>query len=162
MLVYRYQCKCQQIFVLILLKKNLALYLKNLHGKKILHFCFNKLNADDIQNKIKLFMKKDFDKTNSLNAAAEFSNIIKDAAATSLQTTHNRKAATVSKGKNNKRNKNNSRNKNLKWYDFSLRKARLVLVNIEKLFRKFSHDPYVRSSFYKSLKEFRKLRKRKL
>ena len=48
-------------------------------------------------------MKKDFDKTNSLNAAAESSNIKKVAAATSLQSTHNRKAATVNKGKNNKR-----------------------------------------------------------
>lgn len=58
--------------------------------------------------------------------------------------------------------KDKKSSKNLKWYDVSLQKARLVLMNKEKLFKKFSNDPYVRSSFYKSLKEFRKLRKHKL
>ena len=53
-------------------------------------------------------------------------------------------------------------NKNLKWYDFSLQKARLVLKNKENLFRKFSNAPYIRSSFYQTLKEFRKFRKQKL
>ena len=51
------------------------------------------LNSNDIQNRIKLFMKKDFDKTDSprLNAAADFSNIIKDEATMSLKSTGNRK-----------------------------------------------------------------------
>ena len=112
------------------------------------------LNSNDIQNRIKLFMKKDFDKTDSQNAAADFSNIIKDAATMSLKS--NRKTLAG----NNRNNK--KRTKNLKWYDFSLQKARLVLKNKENLFRKFSNVPYIRSSFYKTLKEFRKLRKQKL
>ena len=112
------------------------------------------LNSNDIQNRIKLFMKKDFDKTDSQNAAADFSNIIKDAATMSLKSNRKTQAG------NNRNNK--KRTKNLKWYDFSLQKARLVLKNKENLFRKFSNVPYSRSSFYKTLKEFRKLRKQKL
>ena len=101
-------------------------------------------------------MEKNFDETNTHNAAADLSNIIKNAAAISLKSTSKRKTVSVSNVKNKKKNKN------LKWYDFSLQKARLVLMNKEKLFRKYSNDPYVRSSFYKTLKEFRKLRKHKL
>ena len=60
------------------------------------------------------YLKKDFDKTHSLNAVQ--------------RPCHYRKAATVtSKGKKYIY----KRNKNIKWYDFSLRKARLVLVNKE-------------------------------
>ena len=101
-------------------------------------------------------MEKNFDETDTHNAAADLSNIIKNAAAMSLKSTSKRKTVSVSNVKNKKKNKN------FKWYDFSLQKARLVLMNKEKLFRKYSNDPYVRSSFYKTLKEFRKLRKHKL
>lgn len=113
------------------------------------------LNTSDIQNKIKDFMKKDYVSTESLDAASDFSDIITSAASMSLKRPNLKNLV-------NKNLKDKKSSKNLRWYDVSLQKARLVLMNKEKLFKKFSNDPYVRSSFYKTLKEFRKLRKHKL
>lgn len=99
-------------------------------------------------------MKKDYVSTESLDAASDFSDIITSAASMSLKRPNLKNLV-------NKNLKDKKSSKNLKWYDVSLQKARLVLMNKEKLFKKFSNDPYVRSSFYKTLKEFRKLRKHK-
>ncbi|MCG8046148.1 MAG: reverse transcriptase domain-containing protein [Candidatus Thiodiazotropha endolucinida] len=112
------------------------------------------LNSVEIKNKIKTFMKKDFGYSDSLDAATELTEILQSAASKSLKMINIKTSSNENIGKE-------KNSKNLKWYDVSLRKARFVLTNKEKLFRKHSNDPYIRSSFYKTLKEFRKLRKQK-
>ena len=99
-------------------------------------------------------MKKDFRFSCSNTATTELTDILQSAAAKSLKRINIKMSS-------NQNTRNRKHSKNLKWYEVSLRKARFVLINKEKLFRKHSNDPYIRSSFYKTLKEFRKLRKKK-
>ena len=64
-------------------------------------------------------MKKDYVSTDSLDAASDFSDIITSAASLSLKRPNLKNLV-------NKNSKDKKSSYNLKWYDVSLQKARLV------------------------------------
>ena len=118
---------------------------------KSLFFFQEALSSTHIQEKIKHFEEFDFG-SNTDQMVDNINSILCVAAEKSLK---------QKKHSLNKVTKNKTLSKRPKWYDNSLTKLKRQLNDKEKLFRKFSKDPIIRSSFFSHLKLYKKTRKKK-
>lgn len=108
------------------------------------------LHSNKIQTLIDEFKSKSYNIDNINEAANNLNNLIVNAADISLK-----------KKKVNK-NKGKPKRKRLpKWYDLNLVQMKRDLNNKATLFQKNIFNPQERSSFFRTLKLFRKIRKRK-
>ena len=108
------------------------------------------LSSDNIQSKINDFNNKTYDNVDIL--VADLNSIITEVADKSLKQKQPKK----------KNSKHLNKRKQPKWFDMSLTCLRRQLDSKEKLLKKYSKDPVVRTSYFSLLKLYRKSRKHKL
>jgi len=107
----------------------------------------------DVQKIIDEFLDEGNLNNDDINKSIDkFNNILLKAADISL----NRKKKASIKGTTTNKKQNKQ-----EWYDQSLISARRNLNDKWNLLNKYNKDPIVRSNFFSSLKQFRKLRKEK-
>ncbi|CAG2187584.1 unnamed protein product [Mytilus edulis] len=108
------------------------------------------LSSNKIQNKIKEVNDNVYD--NIDNFVSDLNSIITEAADISLKLKRPKK----------KNPKHLNKIRQPKWFDISLTGLRRQLDSKEKLLKKLSKDPIVRTSYFSLLKLYRKTRKQKL
>lgn len=107
------------------------------------------LASNDVQLCIYNFLNDNNDNKPVDILLNDFNNILYKAAELSLK----------KKKRSNNTKKVQRKQKHLKWYDFSLVCMKRNLYDKYKLLNRFPNNPQIRSSYFSSLKQFRKMRK---
>lgn len=111
------------------------------------------MNSNSVKTLINNFVNKDYDESAINNAAEDLNEIFTTAANLSLK----KKGFRKSKNQITKPKK-----MHFKWQDKDISLLKKELLQKYELMQKYNKDPFIRGSFFKCLKEYRKLRRSKI